>query len=119
MKIAAAQITCLVGDTEANVEKMRAFSARAKRDGADIVVFPEVADTGYSMSVIQKCAKRWTEGAVPALREIAKKESIAIISGVSEREGEAIYNSQVFIAPNGEILGSYRKAHLFSGSPGG
>ena len=118
MKIASVQIACVLGDIEANVRKMGEFSVRAKGEGADLIAFPEVSDTGYSMPVIQNCARPWSEGAVPALREIARTQSIAIISGVSEREGEAIYNSQVFIDPNGEIVGRYRKAHLFSGSPG-
>jgi omega-amidase len=114
MKIAAAQISCVVGDLEANIRKIRDFSARAKKDGSDLVVFPEVADTGYSMPAIQAHATPWTEGAVPELQKIAQSLSIAIISGVSEREGSSIYNSQVFIDANGKVVGSYRKTHLFT-----
>ena len=117
MKIAAAQITCALGDLDANVRKMRDFSSRAKEAGADLVVFPEMADTGYVMPVIQKHATLWSEGAVPQLCEIAKALSIAIISGVSEREGTSIYNSQVSIDASGQIVASYRKTHLFSPAP--
>ena len=53
MKIAAAQIACSLGDVGANVGKMRDFSARAKEGGAELIVFPEVADTGYAMPVIE------------------------------------------------------------------
>src|SRR3954454_13828791 len=104
MKIAAAQIACSLGDVEANVRKMRDFSARAKEAGASLVVFPEMADTGYSMSVIQKSATAWTEGAVPRLQETAKQLAIGIIGGVSEREAGSIYNSQVAIDATGEIV---------------
>jgi omega-amidase len=117
MKIAAAQIACSLGDVGANVRKMRDFSARAREGGADLVVFPEVADTGYAMPVIQACATPWTEGAVPELQKIAKELSIAIICGVAEREGDSIYNSQVFTDANGKVIGSYRKTHLFTGVP--
>ena len=117
MKIAAAQISCALGDVEANLRKIRDFSARAKEGGAELVVFPEVADTGYAMPVIEACATPWTEGAVPELQKIAKDLSIAIICGVSEREGASIYNSQVFIDANGNVVGSYRKTHLFTGTP--
>jgi omega-amidase len=119
MKIAAAQISCVLGDVEANVGKMREFSARAREGGAELVVFPEVADTGYGMPVIEACATPWTEGAVPELQRIAKELSISIIAGVSERDGGSIYNSQVFIDAKGEIVGSYRKTHLFTGRPVG
>ena len=113
MKIASAQIACVLGDIDANLAKMRAFSARAKVEGAELVVFPEASDTGYSMPVIRDHAKPWTEGAVPALQEMAKELSLAIVAGVSERAGDAVYNSQVFVDPTGKIIASYRKTHLF------
>jgi predicted amidohydrolase len=117
VKIAAAQIVCSLGDIDANVRKMRDFSTRAKASGAELIVFPEMADTGYSMPVIQESARPWSEGAVPELQKIAKALSLAIISGVSERDGDRIYNSQVFIDAEGKIVGSYRKTHLFTAPP--
>ena len=117
MKIAAAQIACALGDVDANVRKMRDFASRAKDAGADLIVFPEMADTGYSMPVIREHAKPWTEGAVPQLQEIAKTLGLGIISGLSEREGDSIYNSQVSIDAGGAIVARYRKTHLFSPPP--
>jgi predicted amidohydrolase len=113
MKVAAVQLVCTLGDVPANLNKMRDFCARAKQEGVDLIVFPEAADTGYSMPVIIREAKPWTEGAVPALQEMAKEFALTIVSGVSERAGDRIYNSQVFIDPRGEIAASYRKTHLF------
>lgn len=117
MKIAAAQIKCSLGDVEANLRKIRDFSARAREGGAELIVFPETAETGYSMPVIQAQATPWSEGAIPELRRIAKSLSIAIICGVSEREDSFVYNSQVFIDANGEIVARYRKTHLFTSAP--
>ena len=113
MKIAAAQLACTLGDVQANLNKIRDFCARAKQEGVDLIVFPEASDTGYSMPVISQQAKPWTEGAVPALQEMAKEFALTIVSGVSERAGDRIYNSQVFIDPRGQIAASYRKTHLF------
>src|SRR3954471_5179868 len=92
---------------------MRSFCERAKRQNVELIVFPEASDTGYSMPVIRDQAKPWTEGAVPALQEMAKEFSMAIVAGVSERDGDSVYNSQVFIDSRGEILAGYRKTHLF------
>jgi omega-amidase len=117
VKIAAAQIECALGDPDANVRKISDFAARAKEGDAKLVVFPEMADTGYAMPVIQACARPWSEGAVPELQKIAQSLSIAIICGVSERDDGSIYNSQVFIDANGNVVGSYRKTHLFTGTP--
>ncbi len=65
------------------------------------------------MPVIRDLAKPWSEGAVPALQETAKELSLTIVAGVSERAGDVVYNSQVFIDPRGELVASYRKTHLF------
>lgn len=117
MRIAAAQISCVPGDVAANLGRIRDFASRAKESGADLVVFPEMADTGYSMPIIQKHAAAWNDGAVPELQKMAKSLSIAIICGVSERDGSSIYNSQVFVDAKGSIVAKYRKTHLFTGAP--
>jgi predicted amidohydrolase len=117
MKIAAAQISCAPGDLDANMRKIRDFSSGAKESGAELIVFPEMVDTGYAMPIIQKHAKPWSEGAVPELQRIAQQLSIAIIAGVSERDGSCIYNAQAFIDANGKIVGKYRKTHLVTAAP--
>ncbi|MEO7723388.1 MAG: nitrilase-related carbon-nitrogen hydrolase [Chthoniobacterales bacterium] len=117
MKIAAAQIACSLGDVSANVRTMRDFAERARAAGAELVVFPEMADTGYAMPVIREKATAWSEGAVPELQKIARTLSMTIISGVSEREAELIYNAQVVIDATGAIVAKYRKTHLFAPAP--
>jgi predicted amidohydrolase len=117
MKIAVAQISCSLGDPEANLLKVRDFSRRAKEAGAELVVFPEMTDTGYSMPVIRARADHWNGRFVSALRETARELSIAIVSGVSERDGSAIYNSQVLVDSHGNIAAKYRKTHLYAVAP--
>src|SRR5215211_2534031 len=99
MRIVAAQIACALGEVQTNVAKMRDCARRAKERGAELIVFPEMADTGYAMAVIRRAATTWEEGAVPELRALARELSLAIASGVAEREGDLIYNAQVFIDP--------------------
>ena len=117
MKIAAAQISCVPGDRQANLGKVRDFSVRAKKAGVELIVFPEMIDTGYSMPVIQKHAATWNDGAVPKLQKLAKELSLAIIAGVSDRDGARIYNGQVFIDTGGNIRARYRKTHLVTAAP--
>src|SRR5438270_12464214 len=117
MKIAAAQIACVLGDFNANLRKISDFAALAKKSGAELVVFPEMVDTGYSMPVIQKHARAWSDGAVRELQKIAKEISIAIVAGISDRDGASIFNAQVFVNGQGDVLAKYRKTHLVTAAP--
>jgi predicted amidohydrolase len=117
MKVGVAQISCSLGDPNSNLAKVRDFSRRAKEAGAELIVFPEMTDTGYSMPVIQKHANHWNTGFVTSLQKIAKQLSMAIVSGVSERDGSSIYNSQVLVDAKGEIIAKYRKTHLYAVAP--
>jgi predicted amidohydrolase len=117
MKIAVAQISCSLGDPEANLSKVGDFCRRAKETGAELIVFPEMIDTGYSMPVIQKHADHWKTGFVASLQEIANQLSMAIVTGVSERDGSSIYNSQALVDAKGDIVAKYRKTHLYAVPP--
>src|SRR5205823_4037715 len=103
MKVAAAQICCSLGDPKANLLKVRDFCRRGRDAGVELIVFPEMSDTGYSMPVIQAHANSWTSGFIPELQEIAANLSIAIVCGVSERDGASIYNSLVLVDQHGKI----------------
>src|SRR4051812_30424978 len=47
MKIAIAQLNCIVGDLSGNVQKIRAAAQAAKQQGAQILLTPELSLTGY------------------------------------------------------------------------
>jgi len=117
MKIAVAQISCSLGEPEANLSRVLDFSQRAKEAGVELIVFPEMTDTGYSMPVIQKHADHWKTGFVASLQKVANQLSMAIVSGVSERDGSLIYNSQVLVDAKGDIVAKYRKTHLYAVAP--
>ena len=117
MKVAAAQIYCSLGDPKANLVKVQDFSRRARDRGVELIVFPEMTDTGYAMSAIQAHASSWTDGFVPGLQEIAAKLSIGVVCGVSEKDGASIYNSLVFVDRQGQVAAKYRKTHLYAVAP--
>jgi predicted amidohydrolase len=47
-----------------------------------------------------------------ALGEAAKRNRVAVVAGLTERDGETVYNTAVLIGREGELIGKYRKVHL-------
>lgn len=117
MKIAIAQIECQPGDIAANISHMVQSVELAQEEGCQLVVFPELSDTGYWPEKLAEYAKPWPDPAYEALRAASAEHSIAVVAGLSERVGVSIYNSLVFFDTSGELTGKYRKIHLFSPPP--
>lgn len=110
------------GDKAANLQKMKKFCEQAADQGNDIVIFPELALTGYQCSdefTKQGCtmhhelAESIPGPATEELAAIAKKRDIYIVFGMPERAKNTndLYISAPIIAPEG-LLGNYRKVHL-------
>jgi predicted amidohydrolase len=85
MRVAAAQISCVLGDRAANIGKVREFASRAKRSGAELIVFPEMIDTGYSMPTIKQYAAAWEERAAPELKRSRESSVFDVIESVRSR----------------------------------
>jgi len=117
MKVAIAQIDCQAGDVSANVAHMVDFVRRAQDASCQLVVFPELSDTGYWPKKFACCAEPWPGPAYDALSSAAAEHCIAVAAGLSERAGESIYNSLAFFDSTGQLISKYRKIHLFSCAP--
>ena len=82
---------------------------------ADVLVIPELFNTGYAFLNKEELAAL----SEPMLGEtstfmlkLAKKYDCALAYGFAEKSGDLYYNAMAFIAPSG-IVASYRKSHLF------
>lgn len=114
MRVAVAQMVCQVGDVAANCETMRRLAKQAGEEGCDVVVFPEMADTGYEMKTIVEKASTWESGPLRQLEELAFQLGMWIVCGLSEREGSDVYNAVAVLDRSGRLAARYRKAHLFT-----
>lgn len=117
MRIGLAQITCAPGDIKGNVSKAVSRVAEAAQRGCDLVVLPEMSDTGYDLELVKTAASRWNGGPFGQIQKAARRHRVSVIAGLSERQGHIIHNSVAAFGPEGELLGSYRKTHLFSSEP--
>ncbi len=112
MKVAVAQMNCRPGNLEANFASIREQTRWAAEQDCDVIVFPEMADTGYEMQAIREKSSGLEEASFRAMAEIARQQHIHLIVGLGEREGERIYNSLAVFDPGGELIAKYRKVHL-------
>ncbi len=117
MKIAIAQMECIVGNVSSNLNKISVFTEKAAEQGSRVVIFPEMADTGYDLSQIARHASSWDRGPIERIRQIAEKNGMYIICGLSELTGGRIYNVLAVVGPDGKLMAKYRKTHLAAFSP--
>jgi NAD+ synthase (glutamine-hydrolysing) len=106
MTIALAQINVHVGNFDYNLQKMLDYTRRAKEQGADIVVFPELATVGYPPRDFLEFDD-FIEQSDLVVQQLAKAaDGIAIVVGAPTKnpvvEGKDLYNSAYFLA-NGRI----------------
>jgi omega-amidase len=117
MKIALAQLECKLGDVAANVETMCRIVGESADGGADLVLFPEMSDTGYDMPTILRTACKAHDAPRTRLAESARRYNVNVIAGLSLREGGSVFNTSVAFDRSGAVIGEYRKIHLFTGEP--
>jgi predicted amidohydrolase len=113
MRISCAQFAPEYRDVQNNLDRIRGF---VRRSDADLVVFPELAQTGYffkSKEEITSLAEPIDGPISRALSAFALEENKAVISGFLEKADGNFYNSALAFDGNGKLVGHYRKVHLF------
>jgi predicted amidohydrolase len=114
-KVALAQISCKQGDKAENIKKIERNVIQAKKQGADLVIFPELSLTGYTLrDRVYELAETIPGCSIGILEKIAKRARVHLVVGMpelSEKTQATIYNTAVLIGPNGSI-GKYRKMYL-------
>jgi predicted amidohydrolase len=133
-RVAAVQFAPIFGDKTANLRRMALLVAEAAGKGAELIVFPELATTGYSLMGMND-AVRFGEFIVPdafvynvadttppvdpcptmrVMRALALKYKVHLVWGMVENQvgTENYYNSQVYLGPDLKME-SYRKVNLW------
>ena len=107
-KITVAQINS-TNEIEDNLNKIIDLSVNAKKEGSELIVFPELALTGHLNG--SKNAQKIDSSAIKKLIDFSNMNNLYICFGFAENKGKEFFNSSILIGPEG-ILGVYRKIHL-------
>src|SRR3972149_2682247 len=87
----------------------------AGQQKVDLIVFPELATTGYENGKnFTDQAQRVPGTSVNVMAQRAQESGVHIAFGLPTKEKveSILFNSAVLIGPDGEVIGEYRKVHL-------
>lgn len=114
VRVAGVQMVPVLGDRAANLAYCLDQVRAAAEAGADLIVFPEAALTGYVYRSLQEAAPV-TESipgpSTDAIAEACRSLGVHAVAGLIEKDGDDCYNASALIGPAG-LIGKYRKLHL-------
>lgn len=126
VRVAAVAVDSKPGEIEGNLQKIGAWSKRARENGAGLVLFQELSLTGFIPNHPVGNHDQWLRSALLAggemairldgpevgrLVEIAGEEQILISAGVLEDAGNVLHNTQILVDEDG-LAGYWRKMHV-------
>jgi len=113
--IAAVSVESRLRDVQGNLDRIEAWARRADAAGADLILFPETAISGWWASrEIRKYAEPLDGPSVTRLIRLARELDTILCVGMTERDGSSAYITQVLLDGKG-IIGAHRKSELPAG----
>ncbi len=116
IKLAVCQYAPRVGDMEANLGLGLNALEGAAAAGAELVVLPELASSGYAFASPEealRCSQDAATGTtLRAWQQVCRERRVHAVAGFAELEGGQLFNSAAVLGPEG-LVGVYRKSHLF------
>lgn len=116
LRIALLQIPVHAGDPEANYRlvEQRLREASELSPKPDVLVLPEMWNTGYALQQIQELADPDGARTRKLISDFSRSTGIHVVAGsVAEKRGEEVYNTVFAFGRDGQETGSYSKIHLF------
>lgn len=114
LRIALAQIPVEHGKPEENYKKVAQYLSKAAQAKANVVVLPELWNTGYDLARLEEIADVEGQRTKEFLQAKAQEYKIDIVGGsVAIKENEQFYNITYIVDKQGKLISEYRKVHLF------
>lgn len=112
MRLGMAQISVKPGDPSGNLLRIAEAVEQLKGYGADWILLPECADTGWSHGPLEDLSGTIPGGAFyEGIRQCALRHHVGITCGMTRRSGQHFFNSAVSIDPHGNLLHVHDKIY--------
>jgi predicted amidohydrolase len=110
--VAAVSMNGFLGEPERVLVAIDVWCERAASEGAELVLFPELVIHGHCTPNTWELAESVPDGrSTRLLEDIARRRRLVLCAGLSEKERDIVFNTQILIGPLGYI-GKQRKLHL-------
>src|SRR5262245_38272566 len=111
-RVAAVSMNGFLGQPERVLAGVATWCERAVAEKADLVLFPELVVHGHCTPNTWELAEPVPDGpSVRRLIQLARHFRLVLCAGLSEKERDIVYNTQVLVGPDG-YLGKQPKLHL-------
>ncbi|MEY8319850.1 carbon-nitrogen family hydrolase [Lachnospiraceae bacterium 46-61] len=114
MKVALAQLDIAWENKQENQKRCCAMLEQAKKQCAELIIFPEMTLTGFSMNTDTYGETMENSSSIAFFQQKAIEYQIAITFGIIIKNGEKSENHCVTIDETGNIISDYAKIHPFS-----
>jgi N-carbamoylputrescine amidase len=119
LTVAATQFAC-GWDRAANIDRAEHLVRRAAGDGAQVILLQELFETPYfcieqDSRHLRLATTLADNPAVRRMKQVARELSVVLPVSFFERAGLSCFNTVAIIDADGEVLGTYRKAHIPNG----
>lgn len=114
MKIASAQINCIVGEIQQNLEEHYRIIEAAIKEEVKLIAFPEMSITGYCREEGENLAFTENDSRLDKLKELSVDGDIHIVVGAPIKIKDKLYIGAFVIYPN-KPIGIYTKQYLHDG----
>lgn len=113
LELALAQINTALGDVQANLDKHLNVLAEAKKQDADLVVFPELSLTGYALQDLVPSVAHHPTEADPVFKHLLKasRDLDLVVGFVDEDSRHRFYIASAYLS-GGRVLHVHHKVYL-------
>ena len=114
MRVALVSLDQVWENKDQNLLACRLFLQQAKEQNAELVIFPEMTLTAFSMNISSTAEDSQHSKTVESFQSLAQEFQIAIVFGVVYQDADKATNNAIMIDRAGAIKASYSKIHPFT-----
>ncbi|MCH7904408.1 MAG: carbon-nitrogen hydrolase family protein [Armatimonadetes bacterium] len=113
-KVAVCQTFCIDSDLDGNLARVEQALKKAVAGGAEVACFAEAVDLGWVNPAAHEASSPIPGPTSDRIAALAKKYGVLVCIGLTEKDGDKLYDSVILVDKTGEILAKHRKVNILA-----